>query len=85
MMNRAFGDQLARGNAQFVFGPPEGTKFFEPFGWREVVFRSGLEEGRRLGREMRNMWFWRLVTRLSPSDRREQFYRLTSFALLERI
>jgi methyltransferase (TIGR00027 family) len=85
MMNRAFGDQLARGNAQFVFGPPEGTKFFEPFGWREVVLRSGLEEGRRLGREMRNMWFWRLVTRLSPSDRREQFYRLTSFALLERI
>jgi methyltransferase (TIGR00027 family) len=76
--------QLEQGNAPFRFAPAEGTAFFRPFGWREAEYRSQLEEGHRLGREMRFMWFWRLLARFAPQERREAFRRMMGFVLLER-
>lgn len=85
MLMRGWGKTLAAGNAPFQFGPAEGTKFFEPFGWREREYRSALEEAHRLKREMPMMWFWRLVARLSPPEKREEMWtRMSGHVLLER-
>src|SRR3954471_4939739 len=83
-MNRSWGKSVAAGNAPFRFAPANGTAFFAPFGWREAVFRAGMEEARRLRREMPGMWLWRLVIRLSPRARQEEFRRLVGYVMLER-
>ena len=83
-VNRSWGDSMARGNAVFRFGPASGTAFFAPFGWREVEFRSTGDEARRLHREMRYMWLWRLLARLGPAQRREEIRRMSGIVLLER-
>jgi methyltransferase (TIGR00027 family) len=84
MMNRRVGRNVAQARAPFQFAPAEGTRFFQPFGWREVEFRSTLEEGRRLRREMRLMPLWRLLNRISSRDRQERFRRMSGIVLLER-
>ncbi|MDJ1180382.1 SAM-dependent methyltransferase [Roseofilum sp. BLCC_M91] len=38
--------------AMLQFAPEAGTEFFEPYGWRAVEWRSLLEEGERLQREI---------------------------------
>ena len=83
MMRKMWDKDVQAGNAEFLFGPAEGTKFFEPFGWEEREFRSGMEEAHRLKREMRGMWFWRALSRLSPAARREEFRRMSGYVLLE--
>jgi methyltransferase (TIGR00027 family) len=85
MMDRTVGKQLTAGNAPFKFAPAAGTKFFEPFGWRELDFRSSLEEARRLHREMPGMWFWRLIGKLYSKKRQAEVPRMSGFPLLERI
>ena len=85
MLDRSWGQKLAQGNAPFRFGPPNGTGFFRPFGWRELSYRSALEEAHRLGREMPLMWFWRLLAKLSPADRREEYRRISGYVLFERV
>jgi methyltransferase (TIGR00027 family) len=84
MLQRRWGPALHAGNAPFRFGPADGTQFFVPFGWREVTFRSSLEEAHRLHREMRIAWVWRLMARLSPKKQREQYRRMAGYILLER-
>jgi methyltransferase (TIGR00027 family) len=84
MLRRSWGLSLAAGGAPFQFAPAEGTQFFAPFGWREVQFRSTLEEARRLRREMQMMWFWRFLMLLSPARHREQLRRMSATVLLER-
>lgn len=81
---RSWGKDLKRGNAPFKFAPVENTKFFEPFGWKELVFRSTGDEARRLNREMKYMWFWRFVMRFYPKRVKEQFKRFAGIVLLER-
>ena len=49
------------GTAPMHFGPAEGAEFFRPYGWDVVEQRSMLDEARRLHREMRLAWFWRLL------------------------
>jgi methyltransferase (TIGR00027 family) len=85
MMQRTVGKQLTAGNAPFRFAPEAGTKFFEPFGWRELEFHSSMDEARRLDREMKGMWFWRLIGRLYSKKRQAEFKRMSGFPLLERI
>ena len=85
ILQKSWGRTLAKGNAPFRFAPPNGTEFFRPLGWREVSYRSALEEAHRLKREMPMMWFWRLVSRLSPREKREEFRRISGFVLLERV
>jgi methyltransferase (TIGR00027 family) len=83
-IQKTWGSQLQRGNAPFQFAPEEGTKFFEPLGWREVEFRSTGEEARRLKREVRNAWLWRLIIAFYSAKRKAEMRRLAGQVLLER-
>ena len=83
-MQRRWGKTVEKGNAPFLFAPPEGSDFFREFGWKELAFRSSMVEAHRLKREMRGAWFWRFVTRLMPAKRREEMKRMAGILLLER-
>src|SRR5439155_1481483 len=76
MMARTWGRAVAD-NAPFRFAPPEGTQFFEPFGWREAEFRSTWEESLRLKRTLLLPWLWGLLGRLYPKRKREEFRRFS--------
>jgi methyltransferase (TIGR00027 family) len=83
-MKRRWAKRLDQGGAPFKFAPPEGTRFFEPGGWREVEFRSTWEEARRLRREMPFAWMWRFLGSFAPKERREMWRRFSGTVLLER-
>jgi methyltransferase (TIGR00027 family) len=85
IMQRYWGRSMGNVNAPFQFAPPENTQFFEPFGWREVEFRSSMEEAQRLHREMAMMWLWRLLGRLRSAKVREQFKRFSGIVLFDRV
>jgi methyltransferase (TIGR00027 family) len=85
MMMRTWGKAVASGNAPFKFAPANGTNFFRDFGWEERAFYSTMEEAERLDREMKMMWFWKLLGRLYPERKREEFRRMSGIAVLERI
>lgn len=84
IMQRTWGKSVAKGNAPFRFAPAVGTDFFTPLGWMAAQFRSTMEEAHRLRREMRGMWFWRVVGRLYPKRTQEEFRRMSGVVLLER-
>jgi methyltransferase (TIGR00027 family) len=84
-LNRQWAPTLAAGRAVLQFAPENGTRFFEPFGWKEIEYRSTFEEGRRLKRQMRGAWILRLIGRLSSAARREKLRRIGGIALLERV
>ena len=70
-------------NAPFVFGPAEGSAWFEPHGWRELEWRSSFGESLRLGRTLRGgKLFWSLMDRLQPRARRENGHRMSGILLL---
>ncbi|MFL5583005.1 MAG: class I SAM-dependent methyltransferase [Gemmatimonadaceae bacterium] len=83
-MQRSWGTAADRANAPFRFAPAEGSAFFAPHGWREVEYRSNMDEARRLKREMPGMWLWRLLIRLRTRVRQEQIRRFAGTVLLER-
>lgn len=85
MMKRRVGRDVAQARAPFQFAPAEGARFFQPFGWREAEFRSTIEEGHRLKREMRLMPLWRFLNRISSRNRQERFRRMSGIVLLERV
>jgi methyltransferase (TIGR00027 family) len=84
-MNRMWGKQVGAAGAPFLFAPAEGTEFFRPYGWRELAFRSTLEEAKRLNRMMKGAWFWGLIGRLYPKRVQEGFRRFSGYVLLERM
>ncbi len=84
IMSRSWGKQVAKANAPFQFAPAEGTDFFSTRGWREVEFRSSMDEARRLHREMRGSWLWRLLGHLRSAKVQEEFRRMSGIVLLER-
>ena len=84
MMDKTWGPIVAAGNAPFQFAPPEGTRFFEPFGWSEAEFRPTWEESRRLKRTMRMAWLWNLMGQLLPRAKREEWRRFSGIVLLQR-
>jgi O-methyltransferase involved in polyketide biosynthesis len=84
-MNRSWGKNVAAGNAPFRFAPADSPSFFAALGWREVDFRSGMDEARRLRREMRFMWLWRFLGRFASAARRAEFHRFSGYMLLERV
>jgi hypothetical protein len=43
-----------------------------------------MDEARRLKREMKMMWLWRLMGRLYRAKTREEFRRMSGIVLLER-
>jgi methyltransferase (TIGR00027 family) len=83
MLNRRWGASL-EARASLRFAPSEGTRFFEPFGWKELEFRSTLEEAVRLKRTPPQAWLWRLMGRLMPAEKREEMRRMGGIALLGR-
>ena len=84
MLDRRVGKHVGAANAPFRFAPAEGTKFFEPRGWKEREFRSTLEEAFRLRRTMRMAWIFRLLGHLQSPAKREEMRRMGGIALLER-
>ncbi len=83
-VSRTWGKHLEKGNAPFKFGPPDSKAYFAPLGWTEVVYRSSMEEARRLNREMRMMWLWRFLSLIGGPKRREEGRRMSGIILLER-
>jgi methyltransferase (TIGR00027 family) len=83
-MSRSWGKRVDAGNAPFRFAPEEGTKFFEPYGWREEQFRSSWQESKRLNRQMPMAWLWNLLSKLRSREKQESFTRFSGIALLQR-
>ena len=83
-MLRSWGKAVEKGNAPFQFAPEEGPDFFKPFGWKLVEFRSSMLEARRLRREMRMAWLWRIMSRFMSAKRREDMRRMSGIVLFER-
>lgn len=50
MMNRKMGAALKQANAPFQFGPEEGPRFFEKYGWKKLEVHSMLKTARELKR-----------------------------------
>ena len=75
---------LKEGRAPFLFGPAEGTAFFEKHGWKEAEFRSSWVESFRLKRTMKRAWLWRLMSLLQPAARREAGRRMSGIVLMSR-
>lgn len=84
MMSKMWGKNVQAADAQFKFAPAEDTKFFEPHGWREAVYRAMFDEAMRLKRAMRGARFWKLLGMLYPKKTREEFKRFSGIVLLER-
>jgi methyltransferase (TIGR00027 family) len=84
-LNKQWAPTLAAGRAVLQFAPENGTRFFEPFGWREAEYRSTFEEGHRLRRHMRGAWILRLIGKLSGAAGREKMRRIGGIALMERV
>ena len=84
-MNKSWGRNMEEGNAPFRFAPAEGTKFFETRGWRELEFRSSMEEAHRLKREMTLGWLWRFLGKLGSAKKQEDTRRISGSVLLERV
>jgi methyltransferase (TIGR00027 family) len=83
-MKRRWGRHVEAANAPFRFGPGAGTKFFEPYGWREREFRSIWDESKRLGRRMRLAWLFDILGSLRTARKREEWRRFSGVVLLER-
>ena len=69
-MTRTWGRSMQAGNAPFLFAPADGTSFFARVGWREVEYRSSLDEAKRLGRGMPFLWLLRFLGRFTTRARR---------------
>jgi methyltransferase (TIGR00027 family) len=82
-LEKRWSPKLRDGNAPFLFGPAEGTAFFEPFGWKEREFRSHWDESLRLERTMPGIWFWRMLMAITPDARREKMKRISGMMLLQ--
>jgi methyltransferase (TIGR00027 family) len=65
-VNRWWGKKLARADTKYQFAPEEGTKFFEPHGWREAEFHELFEHALRLHRAPTGVWMFRLMARVMP-------------------
>jgi methyltransferase (TIGR00027 family) len=83
-MSRSWGKGVEAGNAPFRFAPEEGTKFFEPSGWREEQFRSSWVEAKRLNRQMSFAWLWSILGKLRSKQTQEGFKRFSGIVLLQR-
>jgi methyltransferase (TIGR00027 family) len=50
MVKDRMGKAMQQAGAPFLFGPPEGPPFFEPYGWKPVDVRSMLKTAAKLER-----------------------------------
>jgi methyltransferase (TIGR00027 family) len=83
MLSKGWSPGGLRDNAPFVFGPAEGSAWFEPHGWRELEWRSSFGESLRLGRTLRGgTMLWKFLDKLQPSARREVGRRMSGILLM---
>lgn len=85
MLRKTWHPQLAAAGAPMIFGPEEGTRFFEPHGWREAEYRPMWNEAMRLNRGPRGAWLWSMMSRFMSRARREELSRLSGIVLLGRV
>jgi methyltransferase (TIGR00027 family) len=71
-MQKWWGKQMKAANAWMDFAPAEGTKFFEPLGWREKEFHELYENSERIGRPMPFAWMIKVQARLFPKRTRKR-------------
>ena len=83
-MAKSWGKKVAQGNAPFRFGPPDSAAFFAQLGWCEIQYRASLEEARRLHREMRGAWLWRIMSLFWSRQQRRKMQKMSGIILLER-
>jgi methyltransferase (TIGR00027 family) len=83
MMTKSWGKTTTLANAAFLFAPEEGTKFFEPTGWREKEFHSVGDDSKRLNRQMKMAWLWRLSALLATKKKKAMWHRFAGTVLLE--
>jgi methyltransferase (TIGR00027 family) len=81
-LNKTLGKSLAK--APLIFGPAEGTQFFEPYGWQEAEYRSMFEESLRLKRTMRFAQFFQVLGRFYPKKMQARFQRMSGIVMLNR-
>jgi methyltransferase (TIGR00027 family) len=70
--------------AEFQFAPENGAEFFTSRGWTLAEERVPADEARRLKREFPHAWVFRLIAPLIPAKKREEFRRMSGYALLGR-
>jgi methyltransferase (TIGR00027 family) len=85
MMQKMWGKSVNAGNAPFKFGPAENTKFFEPFGWVEREYHSSFDDAKRLKRQMKMTWLFKLLIRLRSKRVRQEFVRFSGVVVLDRV
>jgi len=81
-LSKTWGKTLQR--SPMIFGPAEGTQFFEPYGWQEREYRSTFEEAFRLNRTMRFARLFQGLSYLYPKKTRARFQRFSGIVLLGR-
>lgn len=84
IMVRMWGKNVEAGRAPFQFAPADSAAFFSPLGWQEIEHRSGMDEARRLNREMKLMWLWRILGSFSRRSRREAIRKMSGYVMFER-
>jgi methyltransferase (TIGR00027 family) len=84
-MQKWWRKQLKAANLWVQFAPPEGTKFFEPLGWREKEFHGLFENSIRIGRPMPFAWMINWQMKLFPKRTQKQMAKWrVGVVLLER-
>ncbi len=85
-MQRWWGKHMKAANTQMQFAPPNGTKFFEPIGWREREFHVLFDNSIRIDRPMPLAWIYNVQLKLFPKYTQKQAVKWRAgVALLERI
>jgi methyltransferase (TIGR00027 family) len=84
-MQKWWGKQMKAAGTWMSFGPAEGTKFFEPFGWREAEFGELFQTALRIGRQPPLAWLFNIQMKLFPARTQRKMAKWRSgVALLER-
>lgn len=83
-MEKSWGRMVAAGGAPFLFGPAEGPSWFAPHGWRELEYRSMMDEGIRLNRTFRLAKFFRWLGQFYPAKKQAEFKHFSGILLLGR-
>ncbi len=82
MMQKRWQPHLG-GDARMQFAPAEGTGFFTALGWWVSEFRLTMTEARRLHRQMRLAWLFRLFGVLDARRPQEKSLWRTGVVLLQ--
>jgi hypothetical protein len=84
-MQKWWGKHMKDANTQLQFAPAEGTKFFEPLGWREKEFHGLFENSLRIDRPVPFAWMFKFQMKLFPKHTQKQMVKWRAgVVLLER-